>query len=418
MAYANVLRSNANARITYGLRPRSIDILIPNELTASELIDTIKQHPRLSQHMEDIFSIFQIGRNTYNLTFEADSSIDRLKKTFTLETEEDGINTSKGKIYFTETRQPTIKINIRAVPSEVDEAEVRQKFQKYNCGRIKEIDMIFHKGTRIHNGYRQISIENYVPGRIPAFVYLGRAPCKVYLPSEELANQKCNRCLLTGHGAKQCPNETACLLCNEYGHKKNQCIKNTNIKNVLREFPPLPVNRNTGNITSPEQLQVECEPPEAQLTHTQNPSPHQEEVEGEQTNEENEIEHEKEDLFETVLNEAETPESSILDQTITPGQREATNSENSANSDEENLQIVTSDDDTQLSTDKTGETQKQPGQAGNNQMANLRRKFESRNFTAYEFFGAPSPNKRNREQRSPQEENKDTKARKKLGRDK
>lgn len=140
------------------------------------MIDVVRRHLTISQYEERIFSIFQIGRNTYNLTFHLDIDIENTKRI-------------KGRLYIEEPRLPTVptvKINIRAVP----EQEVRQKLTKYNCGTITDVQLIYHRGTNLHNGYRQVSIENYQPGKIPPFVYLGRAPCKVYLLSRGRAQTR------------------------------------------------------------------------------------------------------------------------------------------------------------------------------------------------------------------------------------
>lgn len=113
-----------------------------------------------------------------------------------------GITTTNGMMYLQKPRPPAAQINIRAVPTEVEESEIRQKIAQHKCGTVREVKLIYHKGTTLHNGYRQITIEDYVPGKLPPFIYLGQAPCKVYPPNNE-GNETCFKCLQRGHTVLQ-----------------------------------------------------------------------------------------------------------------------------------------------------------------------------------------------------------------------
>lgn len=253
MAYANALRNDEPKRITYGYRPRSLDILAPPEIQATTIIDAIIIHPKLRESREQILSIFQIGKHTFNLTFQKEAPYEQLKESFVEQTK-GGIYTADGTIHITKPRQPVTKVNVRAVPTEVEETEVRQKFEGLKCGIIKEIKTIYHKGTQIQNGYRQIWIEEYTPGRIPPFIHLGGAPCKVYLPTE-IEIEKCFRCLLPGHNRNNCPNETACLTCKKYGHRKNECpLNNKNEEHMLRESEMHTTRAETDQYTNPKKI--------------------------------------------------------------------------------------------------------------------------------------------------------------------
>lgn len=112
-----------------------------------------------------------------------------------------------------------------------------------------------------------------------------------------------------------------------------------------------------------------------------------------------------EDLFRTIIQTPETTEKNELNQTIKPGILETTNSEST---EEEELKIVTSEEETQLDGYKKWETRKkfkkQP--KNKNSQTTLRQRFENRKFTEAEFFGrVSSPNKRDREaERSPQDD--------------
>lgn len=141
MAYSHALQGRNNTRVTYGLRPRSLDLLTPTDITAIEVIEAIRTHPILAEHKDNILSLFQIGRNTYNLTFPTEAPVERLKTIF-LDAIHNRIVTDKGTIHIEQPRLPTVKVNIRAVPTEVEEAEIRKKFTSYQCGTIREITLI------------------------------------------------------------------------------------------------------------------------------------------------------------------------------------------------------------------------------------------------------------------------------------
>lgn len=125
MAYANALRHDETTRrVTYGERPRSLDIVAPLDTETTDIIAAITDHPLLKSQTNRILSIFQIGRNTFNMTFDKGPKIEKLKESFLFQARE-GIETHHGKAYLQSPRQPTAKIPIRAVPTEVDEENLR-----------------------------------------------------------------------------------------------------------------------------------------------------------------------------------------------------------------------------------------------------------------------------------------------------
>lgn len=130
----------------------------------------------MKERRNGIASIFQIGRETYNLSFHKDAPYENLIETFLRNTVQ-GIPTQNETLYLHKPQPPAVQINIRAVPTEVENAEIEQRIKQYGCGTVRNIKLIYHRGTDIHNGYRQITISDYIPGKLPPFLYLGRAPC-------------------------------------------------------------------------------------------------------------------------------------------------------------------------------------------------------------------------------------------------
>lgn len=431
MAYASALRQERSTqRITYGERPRSLDVLAPTETETTDIIQAITQHPLLKTQKDKIISIFKIGKNTHNLTFEKNNNTEQLKQSFIFQASE-GIETTHGKIYLQLPRKPTARINIRAVPTEVEDDEIRRKLEKYGCGLIVEIKRIYHKGTSIQNGYRQILVENYIEGRVPPFIYLGKAPCKVYLPSDN-ENERCFKCLLTGHSAKNCPNETTCMECKRSGHRRENCPE-------IPPPPPIPprhspemrdksIVETVENKQQPESaIQTQqCQDDNAATQESEAIPCGQIEVDPNDKNKTNkmtteESEGEELDLFGNPFPSArgdseEVAESSNSEANTTVRQDLELSDKDSFN--EGRLAIITSEEESitqeenQTKKSNKNETPKTGPNVKSDKTPKPKQKGSS-TFTEKEFFSAPSPNKRREE--NPNVVNTRHQAKKKLG---
>lgn len=414
MAYASAVRQQQaeTTRITYGDRPRSLDILAPLDTETAELIEAIISHPILNKQKDEIMSIFQIGRNTFNLSFHKESDVEKLKESF-LTTTKEGITMPKGKAFLSNPRQPTVKINIRAVPSEVEEDEIRQKMERYKCGVIREIKRIYHKGTNIENGYRQVSVEDYVSGKVPPFIYLGKAPCKVYLPTVG-ENEKCFKCLLVGHVARDCPNETTCIGCRKTGHRRENCPENIITPTRLQENQHKPVNQNIphhpkkilhvdqGMLQSggkPEVRPTNIERTQASPIEEEGKTKEREKINTEvsQISEET-VENLLEDLFGGPINTSpETQEEAT---------QVSTNAETEIEPNNMGMLIIdTSEGEAEDGgeRDEGGESEPARARDRRSHTANLRKKFEATNtLTEAQFFRqGKSPYKRKKDEVSP-----------------
>lgn len=185
--------------------------------------------------------MFLLEKNIYNMSFKEETPNIREQ---VVEQFRDGIHTPDGKIKLTLPKPPSVRINIRAIPTECKNEEILSALSKYKCGNIRNIHWVYHRGTNIYNGYRTIVIENYQQGSLPAFIKLKGANCKIYLPNTEYV-KKCNKCLQTGHTAQQCDNSIVCIACKKTGHTQHQCPE------VEQLFPALTRNnQQTRNLSS------------------------------------------------------------------------------------------------------------------------------------------------------------------------
>lgn len=209
--------------VIHGKRPRSIDASVPDDTVFHDVLQLFLNGGILENFIEKIEAIFQIGKNTFNITIKEDEDVELIKKQI-IEYARNGIATQKGKIYLTHPKEPLTRLNIRAVPSELENDEIIKEINKFGSGTIKRIERIHHRNTKIHNGYRTIFIENYVERRIPPFIKLGEAFCKVFFPTTEYTNQ-CNRCFKTDHITKNCDREIVCMYCKQPGHVQIDCEK-------------------------------------------------------------------------------------------------------------------------------------------------------------------------------------------------
>lgn len=238
--------------------------------------------------------------------------------------------------------------------------------------------LIYHRGTNIRNGYRQISVENYQPGKIPPFVYLGNVPCKVYLPDTDATNQICFRCLQPGHSSIECPNQTACLLCKRYGHIKTNCPEKTD-EETARQMVSTATQKPNANTTTTG-------------TGARRKIFQHEPMDGLEETEPAAAQHPQ------LANQGEDNPLPETQQTQLRGKNGKTQIEIGS---ENNTQDEESNDEEESSNESGNETE------------DLFREIDSieRSFTQADFFGATrSPNKRHLDQRSPTGKHKDPKS--------
>lgn len=207
------------------VRSRSIDVHAPPGTETIDLLKLVGEKQPLEPFQAHIEAIFQIGREMFNITVRDGKNSDGIKKQI-LEQYKNGIRTQKGVLRFEMPKPPNVRINIRAIPVEIPDEAVKLTLGKYRVGNILRVERIYHRGTRILNGYRTITIENYQSNRLPQFVRFEGVNCKIFFPAEEFATIKtCRKCLEKGHEAKDCINDTVCLHCRKTGHRREDCAQ-------------------------------------------------------------------------------------------------------------------------------------------------------------------------------------------------
>ena len=81
-------------------------------------------------------------------------------------------------------------VNIRTIPVEIPDEAVKLTLRKYRVGNVLRVERIYHRGTRILNGYPTVTIENYQSNRLPQFVRFEGVNCKIFLPLKNLPQLK------------------------------------------------------------------------------------------------------------------------------------------------------------------------------------------------------------------------------------
>ena len=227
------------------VRCRSLDIQAPLGVETLDILNLLSENRPLAPFRNDIEAVFQIGRDLFNITVKENTRTDAIRARI-LEMFNKGIKTAKGVLELRMPRRPNTRINIRAIPVEIPDEIVKNTLEKYGIGRIIKVERVYHKGTRIFNGYRTVVVEEYRENRLPQFVRFMDTNCKVFLPPGEYQEVKrCNKCLEVGHEMNQCPNQTVCLHCKQKGHKRLQCPQRE------MDFPQLGKKNTTENDNEP-----------------------------------------------------------------------------------------------------------------------------------------------------------------------
>lgn len=127
-------------------------MVFSTNITYNDVIEIIQKEKTLKKYTTGIVSVFQIGVRTFNITY------DKEEKRQIIYTETEGkikTNNREARIYLPK-KNNWFYINIRAVPTEVDDEEMEELLVKLNCGKIMQIDKIKHRDTGYYNGYRSV----------------------------------------------------------------------------------------------------------------------------------------------------------------------------------------------------------------------------------------------------------------------
>ena len=239
------MMAQSGRHATKTVRCRSLDIQAPLGVETLDILSLLSENRPLAPFKNDIEAVFQIGRNLFNITVKENIRTEAIR-TQILDAFKNGIKTAKGTLELRMPKQPNIRINIRAIPVEISDETVKHTLDKYQIGRIIKVERVYHKGTRIFNGYRTVVVEDYHENRLPQFVRFLDTNCKVFLPPGEYQEVKrCNKCLEVGHEINQCPNQTVCLHCRKQGHKRLKCPQRE------IDFPQLGNKNEVGNKNGP-----------------------------------------------------------------------------------------------------------------------------------------------------------------------
>lgn len=214
-------------------RSRSVDLVFKHDISIHELFEMIKTAKTLKDIESDIEAVHKNGARSFTITLKNDLQNDTreyLLKKVGRELNTDKYGTFVGREIGTEKLDAFIKIPfssnvevfVRAVPAEIGNEAVQRLFKTIDCGEIKRVRKMNHRGLQIHNGYRAIKIKNYKVGTLPNFVNIGGYSCKIFPP---MTSNVCWKCLEKGHLKQDCKNEVTCYYCNRNGHKRVNCPK-------------------------------------------------------------------------------------------------------------------------------------------------------------------------------------------------
>ena len=200
-------------------RNRSVDAITPQGTELKDIFNLLWNDGKIKVFHNDVEAVFQNGRNSFNITFK-DNDYDTREKF--LKASGGNIMTPKGTYRFQKPMTEWTKVNLRAVPTEYDNEIIHNALREFGCGNIIKIEKVFHRGSRLYNGYRKVYIDSYKEGRLPQFIKIGNVISKIFLPERE-TEQTCSHCLKKGHIARQCKNAITCWSCFQQGHKKKEC---------------------------------------------------------------------------------------------------------------------------------------------------------------------------------------------------
>ena len=122
-------------------------------------------------------------------------------------------------------KKPTMRVIVKNVPLSADDAQIKRVLQLQGC----EIISFFREKLRVdglltncENGNR-IAIVSELEKTLPTSMEIGKYRAVIYHRGQTNDKLKCNKCLETGHVAKNCENEVVCKSCGQSGHIMAEC---------------------------------------------------------------------------------------------------------------------------------------------------------------------------------------------------
>ena len=206
--------------------------------TAEDILTAFSQNSGIEQFKSEITALYQTTKRQWKMTFRQRGDPEQSVRLQVLEAAKEGIPAKNGNITFDLPKKPWTRLVFRGTPEEMLEERFGYLVERMNIGKIKRIQKMYMRNTKIYNGYIAVFVEEPIWTKIPEFTKLDAATVKIYLPPGHY-QKNCKNCFQTGHTTYECTNLIVCRTCKKPGHKQNEC------KEYKKNFPAITTKTTT-----------------------------------------------------------------------------------------------------------------------------------------------------------------------------
>nr|XP_039261932.1 uncharacterized protein LOC120338067 [Styela clava] len=212
-----------------GNRPRSVAAEVSRDIDINTFIEILTNSVTTKDYMQELTALYETRPKLWVLSFRQidENNIDKSKRDEFLKNNTNILRVGDVNIQFLPPKKPPTRISIKDVPDEIKQQQVIDALIKTNCGKIKNIIKLYHRGTTLFNGYVAAWLYDFDQTKFPPFLDIDGARYKTYLPTE-LYTPKCINCLESGHTARSCRKMKRCRVCGKEGHISFNCPEKKN----------------------------------------------------------------------------------------------------------------------------------------------------------------------------------------------